>query len=59
MLAHINLILKGKKMYTVNYKNTYLHCYIDKPDTHFIFNRVQYKAKSLHSAKIKVSKLIK
>ncbi len=46
-------------MYTVNYKNTYLHCYIDKPDTHFIFNRVQYKAKSLHSAKIKVSKLIK
>jgi hypothetical protein len=42
-------------MYTLNYKGTYIHGYIDKQDAHFIFNRVQYRAKSLHSAKIKVS----
>lgn len=46
-------------MFTVKYKNVYLHGYICKDEVNFYFSGVQYRCKSLQSAKIKVSKLVK
>jgi hypothetical protein len=52
-------------MWTINYKNHYINGYTDKPECEIVImaglypNGTRIKAKSIHAAKIKISKLDK